>query len=118
MRNTVMAVLAGGLLALASMYVWAQGTANFLDPVNQFSITGYPYYGALVSPNDSADLSRAGFVRADSAGQVTAECYGNGDAGGDGDEITLNLAAGEFFPCMVVRVFDTNTDSITLHVFY
>lgn len=95
--------------------VYAQDrTAKQLTPVDRFSITGYPYYGTSVTPSDAANLPKPGYVRANEAGQVTAACLGNGA----GNQITLNLAAGQVFPCLVSRVYDTDTDAITLHVFY
>jgi hypothetical protein len=108
--KTLTVLLCVSILALA---VNAQQTANQLTPVEKFSITGYPYYGAAVTPNDSTDLTNPGYVRADADGAVTANCFGPPAA-----SITLNLTAGEFFPCLVSRVFDTGTDAITLHVFY
>jgi len=109
-----MMIFGGCSLLALTLAVSAQQSANQLTAVDKFSIGGFPYYGATVTPNDSADLATPGFVRPDTAGAVTAACFGNGA----GNQITLNLAAGETFPCLVSRVYDTGTDSITLHVFY
>lgn len=79
-----------------------------------WQITNFPLYGGVVAQSDTVNLSRPTAIRVDADGAVTAACVGNG---GD-DEITLNLVAGEFFPCQVIRVYDTGTDAITIHGFY
>ncbi len=78
-----------------------------------FAITGFPIHGEVVSPDDDADLSKSGYVRADAAGTVTAVPHE-----GDGTTLVLNLAAGEFFPCLVRRVYATGTTATPLHLFY
>jgi hypothetical protein len=110
MKRLALLILSIGLVVVAS----AQQTAEQYTQVRHLAIGGFPYYGAAVTPSDTTSLSPPGYVRADAAGAVTAACNGNGI----GNQITLNLAAGEFFPCLVVRVYDTNTDDINLHVFY
>lgn len=105
------AVIVG--LAIVATAVASQ-TVRYTTPVDHYSITGYPYYGAVVTPNDSTDVDPVGYIRADAAGAVTAACMGNGA----GNQITLNLDAGDFFPCLVTRVYDTGTDAITIHIFY
>lgn len=100
------------ILALFAPLAYADRSAVRIQAVDQYSISSYPLFGAAVTPNDSADLDEPGFIRADAAGQVTAICYGNSTS------IVLNLAAGEFVPCLVRRVYDTGTDAIVLHVFY
>ena len=77
-----------------------------------WTLTGYPLHGSLVTPHDTNDLAVPGYVRANEAGDVTAIPFHGAAA------ITLALAAGEFFPCLVSRVLDTGTDPITIHVFY
>lgn len=82
--------------------------------MTQEVITRFPNYGAVVTPNDTTDLPNPGYIRADEEGQVKVVPVGMLPA----DAITLNLAAGAFCPCKVSRVYDTDTDDITLHVFY
>ncbi len=77
-----------------------------------FSITGFPIHGELITPHDSNDLKTAGYIRADAAGTIKAMPYVGGNA------ITLNLVAGEFFPCMVKRVYATDTSATPLHLFF
>lgn len=77
-----------------------------------FSITGLPIHGEVVTPDDANDLTTSGYVRADAAGAVTAMPHEGSTS------IVVNLLAGEFFPCMVRKVFATGTDGITLHLFY
>lgn len=76
------------------------------------AITGYPLNGVAVTPDDDNDLATPGYLRADVAGQVKCMPQIGSTA------IIVNLAAGEFFPCMVRRVYDTGTDAITLHLFF
>ena len=83
-----------------------------IGPVDDYNITAFPLFGAVVTPHDTNPLATPGMIRADAAGAVTATCAGNGAT------LTLNLAAGEFFPCIVSHVLDTGTDAITIHVFY
>jgi len=108
-------ILAAALVALnlvaAGAIAQDRSTQTETKPYT-WSIGGFPFYGALVTPNDSTDLPEPGYLRVDADGQVTAACVGNGTS------LTLNLTAGEFFPCQVSRVFDTGTDAITIHVFY
>lgn len=108
MKTTVICML----LALAgSAFAQDRSTQTEEKPYT-WSLGGFPFSGALVTPNDSADLPESGYIRVDAAGQVTAVCRGNGE------QLTLNLLAGDFFPCQVSRVLDTGTDAIAIHVFF
>lgn len=78
-----------------------------------FAITGLPIHGVLVTPDDANDLDTSGYLRADTAGAVVAVPHE-----GDDTTITINLVAGEFFPCMVKRVHSTGTTATPLHLFY
>lgn len=99
-----------GVLLLVAGVAYAQ-----TYPVDNFTVTAFPYRGKAVTPSDSADLPDGpGMVRANAAGAVTVVCRGNATA----ETITLALVAGETVPCVVRRVLDTGTDAITLHVFY
>ena len=103
------------ILLLCSTIAYAQQSARVIGPVEQYSITSYPLYGRLISPSDSEVLAIPGFVRADGAGVVTAQCQLNNA----GQNITLNVVAGEFIPCRVIKVLDAGTtDGIVLHLFY
>lgn len=102
------------IFLFVAVIAYGQKSARQVGVVDEYNITSYPLYGGAVSESDTVDLTQPGFVRADAAGAVTAACVGNGV----GNQITLNLVAGEFFPCMVVRVYDTGTDAITMHWFY
>ncbi len=108
MRRLLFALLLLPALALAD------GSTRKIGVVEEYAITSFPLFGALVTPSDTVALATPGTVRADAAGAVTVVCVGNAIT----DEITLNLVAGEFAPCLVSYVFDTGTDAITLHVFY
>lgn len=108
MRRVLIAALLMGVAVFAS----ADRSAVRLQPVDQYAITSFPLYGSAVTPNDSADLAEPGFIRPDADGAVTATCFGSTSS------ITLNMVAGEYFPCLVKRVYDTGTDAITIHVFY
>ena len=88
------------------------GSVEKIRAAKEFSITGFPLYGVVVTPDDNQDLSMPGYIRVDTAGVITAQPYGGGDT------IVCNLVAGEFFPCMVTRVYDTGTDDIVIHCFY
>ncbi len=104
-------------LALLSLvgFVYAQSAINSGQVVNQWAYTNYPLYGVEVTPTDNTALDAPMTIRADAAGQVTARCVGNGIGS---TVITLNLDAGAFFPCQVITVEDTDTDSISIHGFY
>ncbi len=97
---------------MVSSLAVADRSALRIEPNDEYTITSFPLYGAAVTPSDSADLSEPGFIRADAAGAVTLLCYGSTTS------IALNLAAGEYAPCLVKRVYDTGTDAITIHVFF
>lgn len=109
-----MRLFAALLLALVTATVLAAGSANNVGPVDEYTITSFPLYGALVTPSDSVALTTPGQVRADSAGTVVVICVGNTTS----QPITLELVAGEFVPCVVSYVKSTGTDVATLHVFY
>lgn len=79
-----------------------------------FAITGLPTHGELVTPDDSNDLSKHGYLRADGLGDVTAVPAQSES----GDTIVCTLVAGEFFPCMVRRVHSTGTTATPLHLVY
>lgn len=100
-------------LILLSAVAFSQSTSR-IGPVDDFTITSYPLYGAVAVQHDTNPLAHPGMIRANSAGAVTAACYGQPVT----DAITLNLVAGEFFPCVVMYLKDTGTDAITIHVFY
>lgn len=100
------------LMALFTSAVLAQSSARAPGPVDNFNITGFPLYGRLVTPDDSNDLPIPGYVRADAEGSVKVACYGNA-----GSPITLEMLAGEFVPCLVGRVYQTDTE-VTVHLFY
>jgi hypothetical protein len=89
--------------------VQTQGQAD------RWTLTNFPLYGAAVTPTDSLALNPPRSIRADADGAVTATCVGQGISG---TAITLNLVAGEFFPCQVIEVQDTGTDAITIHGFW
>ena len=76
------------------------------------SVSGFPIHGAVVTPHDTNDLASPGYVRADGAGAIVVLPYGSAAA------ITLNVVAGEFVPCMVLRVLSTGTVATPLHVFF
>lgn len=80
--------------------------------LSDYSITSYPLFGTLVTPNDGADLATPGTIRVNGAGNVVVIPYGNTAS------ITLTLAAGEFVPCIVKRVLATGTTATSIHVFY
>lgn len=79
-----------------------------------FSLTGLPLHGVLLTPDDATDVVTSGYLRADAAGTVTAVPH----AGDKTTTIVCTLAAGEFFPCMVRRVYSTGTSATPLHLFY
>lgn len=89
-------------------------SAAQIRSVDQYSITSFPFYGALVVPDDDTDFAQPGFVRADSPGAVVFLPYSNPD----GQTLTVNLVAGEYIPCLVRRVLATGTDAAVLHRFY
>lgn len=101
--------------SLVSVYLWAQSASNSGQPVATWSFTNFGLYGAVVTPADGTALDPPRTIRADAAGTVTATCAGNGLAG---TAITLELVAGEFFPCQVVELQATGTDANTFHGFY
>lgn len=103
-------LLVGAVLLAVAGYVGAQSTTTQYA----WQVTNFPLYGVAVTPSDDTDLDYAMAIRADADGAVTAACVGSGAA----NEITLNLVAGEFFPCQVIRVYDSGTDAITIHGFY
>lgn len=80
----------------------------------EHAVTGYPLHGAVVSPNDNADLGMPGYVRANDTGDISAIPYGSTND----TQLTLTMSAGEFFPCLVKRVRSTGTTVTTIHVFY
>lgn len=90
------------------------GTVNFIKTASEYTFTAFPLKMALVSPSDSTDFATPGFVRVNADGAVTFLPVGNAD----GDTITLDLLAGDVIPCVVRRVLDTGTDSITMHLSY
>lgn len=97
---------------LVAGYLWAQSATNTGQQVTSWTFTNFPLYGVEVTPADATALARPMAIRADADGAVTATCQGSSTA------ITLNLVAGEFFPCQVRIVADTGTDAITIHGFY
>ncbi|MEM8682882.1 MAG: hypothetical protein AAGF72_05580 [Pseudomonadota bacterium] len=102
------------LITMFSVALAQERSVEVIQPTHQWTFTGLPMYGELVTPNDAEDLPNPGYVRANEAGNVTAACHGNGA----GNQISVVLAAGEFFPCLVARVYGTGTSAITMHVFY
>jgi hypothetical protein len=101
------------LLALTcSLAGAADRTAQQIQSADRYTFTAYPLYGALVTPNDSADLAQPGFIRANGDGNVVVICYGSTSS------ITLALVVGEIVPCLVKRVLSTGTTATPLHVFY
>lgn len=100
-----------GALSVLSLSLFAQRTAPVQEKA-AYEVTMYPNYGVAITPHDTNLLTEVAAIRADSAGAVTARCVGSAST------IVLNLAAGEFFPCVVNLVPDTGTDAITIHGFY
>lgn len=104
------------LIVLASGMVLSQErTARQIGgAVDQYTVTTYPFYGAVVVPSDTEDLPQPGIVRANDEGQVKVLCLESAVA------ITLTLQAGSEVECLVKRVYDTDTDdeSVVFHVFY
>ncbi len=100
-------ILVGSLLA---GQIGAQGSRT-----TGMQVTNFPLFGVAVTPSDATVFATPYAIRVDADGAVTARCAGQG-AGGQ--SITLEMVAGEFFPCQVVMVLDTGTDSITIHGFY
>ena len=111
--ETFMRYLLVAILALLAGVAISQSTSR-IGKVDDFSITSYPLYGEVAVQHDTNPLAHPGMLRANSAGAVTAACWGQPAS----QAITLTLAAGEFFPCMVMFLKDTGTDAITIHVFY
>lgn len=98
-------------LSMMAGYVLAQSSAiSTGTPVTQYSITTFPLYGDVALQSDTQDLQYPVVVRADAAAEVTVTCWGNNRT------ITVNLAAGEFTPCQIRRLFDSNTDDVALHI--
>lgn len=77
-------------------------------------VSGYPAHAAVVTPHDTNDLDQPGYVRANDAGDIAAIPYGSPNNA----VVTITLAAGEFYPCLVKRVRNTGTTVTTIHVFY
>lgn len=100
---------------LAAGVIYAQSASNQGSQVSSWTFTTFPLYGVAITPHDSTRLSQPMAARADADGAVTARCSGDGPSG---TALTLNLVAGEFFPCQVIMVLDTGTDAITIHGFY
>jgi hypothetical protein len=110
MNKPTVFVLAAGLSIAA--VAWGQSAINNGTQVNTWTFTNFPIFGDEVTPHDTNFLARPTAIRVDADGEVTAACAGNQVS------IALNLIAGEFFPCQVIRVYDTGTDAITIHGFY
>ncbi len=102
------------VLCLVAMAALSQSSTTRIGVVDDYNITAYPLYGAVAVQHDTNPLAHPGMLRVDAAGAVTAVCWGNTLA----QAITLNLVAGEFFPCVVTYLLDTGTAAITIHVFY
>lgn len=112
-RNIIFFVV--GVLTAFSLTLLAQSSSeNPGESVESYSVTNYPLYGTLAAQSDSADFNTPRALRADAAGQVTVSCW----RGTVANSIELNLAAGEFVPCQVRRLWDTGTDAIAIHMFY
>jgi hypothetical protein len=79
-----------------------------------FNFPSFPLRMVLITPSDTTDFSEFGTVRADEAGAVTFLPAHPADS----VAVTVNLAAGEYIPCLVRRVLDTGTDPIALHLSY
>jgi hypothetical protein len=107
MKNIAIVVLA---LLIAGV-VGAQTVAN-RGTVQTWTITNYPRQGVAVAEHDTNAVDPPMAIRADTAGAVTARCVDSAS------NITLNLVAGEFFPCQVDLLLDTGTDAIAFHGFY
>lgn len=105
------------MLALLGVvgWSWAQTLNVPVSTVSSWAYTNYPLYGVAITPTDSVALSAPMSIRPDADGAVTATCVGQGLGG---TAVTLNMVAGEFFPCQVIEVQDTGTDAITIHGFY
>ena len=102
------------LAAVLSVVAYAQTASNSGATLPSWTYTQFPLYGVVVTPTDSLAL-RPMAIRADADGAVSATCAGDGLGG---TSFTLELVAGEFFPCQVIEVNDTGTDAITIHGFY
>lgn len=101
------------LFSLFSALAIAQSTRK-IGVVDEYTITSFPLYGAVVTPSDTVALATAGAVRANGAGNLKIVCVGNSIS----QPITLTVVAGEFVPCLVKYVFSTGTTVATIHVFY
>lgn len=98
---------------LVAGYAYAQGrSTRNIGQVGEFSITNFPIQGAVATQSDSVNFTAPSAIRADADGTVTVTCWASGNS------ITLELVAGEFVPCQVIRLWDTGTDAITLHRFW
>jgi hypothetical protein len=113
MKNVAIA-LCVIMLAAAAGRLYAQSAGNAGSQVSSWTYTAFPLYGAAVTPNDATRFAPSN-IRADADGAVTARCAGDGPTG---TALTLNMVAGEFFPCQVIMVLDTGTDAIAIHRFY
>jgi hypothetical protein len=103
------------VLVLASGFLYAQGrSTQNIGQVGEFSITNFPILGALAAQSDTVNFTAPSALRVNADGAVTVTCWGNPDA----NSITLTLAAGEFVPCQVKRLWDSGTDAITIHRFW
>lgn len=112
MKNFVMGILIGASVFVVAA-IFAQST-NRVGPVDDYNITAYPLYGSLAIQHDTNPLANPGMIRPNVDAAVTAACWGNTVA----QAITMNLVAGEFFPCVVGYLKDTGTDAVTIHIFY
>lgn len=108
-------ILALGVATLALVSIAGAQSVQRQGVVDRWAITNFPLFGVAVTPTDSTALAFPMAIRADADGTVTATCVGDGLSG---TAVTLNLVAGEFFPCQVIEVQDTGTDAITIHGFY
>ncbi len=114
MFRYLVGLFTGVMLAVAG-FALAQSAVNSGTTLPTWTYTNFPLYGTAVTPTDGAALSQPMSIRADANGAVSATCAGDGVSG---TSLTLNLVAGEFFPCQVIEVNDTGTDAITIHGFY
>lgn len=79
---------------------------------NVFQSFAHPSNGADVTPNDSADLARAGILYVGIGGNIALVTVG-------GDTLTLTgVPSGTFVPVRVRRVLATNTTATSILCFY
>ena len=74
----------------------------------QFAIAGRYLNAVALTPNDGVDLAQVMEVRCGAAGTVQFT-----PAGGQAP-LTLTMAAGEWLPCQVIRVWATGTTATPL----